>query len=182
MNVGKLGCTLATFAINLSPILISPIICPAAEFMKYSNERYHVSFSYPADWESKKATISGDRTVDAFVDPKDPETSVSIVISPIPADYTRLESFGGKETLRNYVLPSGEGVSSKVLKESIKGNTYFLEYEIEAPEIKSRHIQSAFALRPQESVIGLTVQSREDSYESNKDLIDLIMPSLNIDN
>ena len=142
-------------------------MCPAVnavELKSFSNDRYHTSFSYPSSWEAKRATISGDRVVEAFVDPMDADTSASIVISPIPADYTKLDSFGGKDNLRNYVLPSGEGVSTNVILEKVVGNAYYLEYTISAPDSITRHVQSVFALRPQESVVGLTIQTSEENY------------------
>ena len=52
-----------------------------------------------------------------------------------------------------------QGVTSEVLNEFIKGETYTLEYIVSAPDAPRRHIQSVFALRPQESVVGLTVQT-----------------------
>ena len=58
----------------------------------------------------------------------------------------------------NFML---QGVTSEVLNEFIKGETYTLEYIVSAPDAPRRHIQSVFALRPQESVVGLTVQTKE---------------------
>lgn len=77
-------------------------------------------------------------------------------------DYTKLTSFGaGKDTLRQYLLPTGDGVTSEVINEFVKGETYTLEYIVSAPDAPKRHVQSVFALRSQESVIGLTVQTKE---------------------
>lgn len=53
------------------------------------------------------------------------------------------------------------GVSSEVIEENVRGETYTLEYVVSAPDAPKRHIQSVFALRSQESVIGLTVQTKE---------------------
>lgn len=53
------------------------------------------------------------------------------------------------------------GVSSEVIEENVRGETYTLEYIVSAPDAPKRHIQSVFALRSQESVIGLTVQTKE---------------------
>ena len=53
------------------------------------------------------------------------------------------------------------GVTSEVIQEFIKGETYTLEYIVSATNAPKRHIQSVFALRPQESVIGLTVQTKQ---------------------
>ena len=63
--------------------------------------------------------------------------------------------------LNLFVFSSIIGVTSEVIQEFIKGETYTLEYIVSAPNAPKRHIQSVFALRPQESVIGLTVQTKQ---------------------
>ena len=71
---------------SLIGIFLSPDLAAAAPELKtYSNPRYHTVLSYPADFEMKIGQISGDRDVVAFTDPTDPDTSASLVFSPIPA-------------------------------------------------------------------------------------------------
>lgn len=148
------------------------------EFKVFQNDRYETSFQYPSSWEERQGEISGGRIVDAFVDPTDSDTSVSVVISPVPADFTRLTSFGqGKETIRDYVLPSGEGVTTTLITEKVKGEAYYAEYVVQAPNVPTRHVLSVFALRPQESVVGLTVQAKEEVFQKSKDIINTIVPS-----
>eukprot|EP01041_Mallomonas_annulata_P007763 gene7763-15884_t len=148
------------------------------QFKLFQNDRYETSFLYPTTWEENTGELSAGRVINAFVDPKDSDTSVSVVISPVPADYTKLTSVEvGKDTIRDYVLSKGEGVVSTIIDEKVKGDAYFLEYTVSAPDSPVRHIQSAFALRPQESVVGLTIQTKEESYGQNKELISKIMPS-----
>lgn len=134
--------------------------------------------AYPADWQPKVATISGERTVQAFVDPEDSDTSASIVFTPVPADFNRLTAFGN---LRDYMIPKGEDIQTEVLSETTKGEKYSVEYVIALPDGVTRHVQTVFALRPQESVVGLTVQTKQDTYEKNKEKISLVVPSLKID-
>lgn len=147
----------------------------------YENARYHTSVNYPSDWEARVGAVSGDRVVEAFIDPNDPETSASLVFTPIPADYSRISAFGGKENLRDYMVPKGEGVTTEIVSESLKGEAYSVEYIVTLPEGITRHVQTVFALRPQESVVGLTVQTREDTYAKNKDKLAVIVPSLRVD-
>lgn len=133
------------------------------------------------DFEPLNGVLSGDRKVDAFVDPKDPDTSLSIVFTPIPADFSRLTSFGGKDSIRDYVLPKAEGVTTKIVDESVKGEVYTLEYVIDAPSAPTRHVQSIFALRPREAIVAVTIQTKEDSYSANKEKLAVIAPSLHFD-
>jgi PsbP len=118
--VSKAAGALFAFALGSSCLFAQPqstiAADPAVETATYLNARYHTTFKYPKEFIQATAAISGDRSVDAFVDPADASTSVSVVYSPIPADYTRLTSFGGKENIRSYVLPRGEGVTSEVIE------------------------------------------------------------------
>ena len=67
-------------------ILLSPSYAFGVQEVKtYTNDRYHTILSYPADFEMKTGQISGDREVIAFTDPNDPDTSASLVFSPVPA-------------------------------------------------------------------------------------------------
>ena len=79
------GCAIPILG-SLASVFLSPDLAVAAtELKSYSNERYHTVLSYPADFEMKTGQISGDREVVAFTDPTDPDTSASLVFSPIPA-------------------------------------------------------------------------------------------------
>ncbi len=73
--------------------------------------------------------IGGDRVVEAFVDPKTPTTSVSVVYTPIPGDFTKISSFGtGKDTIRDYLVPKGDNVESEVLNEKLNGTGLLQAY------------------------------------------------------
>ena len=158
-----------------------PTSATAADLQQYRNDKFQTSLGFPSDWETKFGTLSGQRSIVAFTDPNDQDTSASIVFSPIPADYTKLSSFGGKDSLRVSLLPSGEGVSTKVVDEKVKGESYYIEYVVSAPDAPTRHVQSVFALRPQESVIGLTIQTKEETYDKYKSLLGEILPTFHVD-
>lgn len=138
------------------------------EYKTYNNERYQTTFKYPATWEEKGGQLSGERSLIAFINPTDADTSISVVYTPIPADYTTINSFGGKDTIRQSVLPKAEGVKTEVLDERVKGDSYFLEYVVTSPDAPTRHVQSIFSLRPQESVVGFTAQTKEETFEGVK--------------
>jgi hypothetical protein len=164
-----------------SNLLSSPFAASASvPLEKYTNRMFSTTLNYPSNWEKKDATLSGDRTLVAFTDPQDFDTSASLVFSPVPADYNKLTSFGGADVVRRYLVPSGEGVETKVINEKMKGETYFLEYTVSAPDAPMRHVYSVFALRPQETVVGLTIQTKEETYSKNKEVLEAILPSFNI--
>lgn len=81
----------------------------------------------------------------------------------------------------NYLLPKGEGVKTDIVAESIKGNAYLLEYIISAPSAPVRHVQSIFALRPAESIVGLTLQSKEENFEKFKNVFKDVLSSFRFD-
>jgi len=142
----------------------------------YSNGFYHTKFDYPASYDELKGQISGGRVVTSFRDPQDADTSVSVVFNPIPGDFTSLNSFGGSENLKQYLIPKG----ASLLRETRVGDTFTVEYSSTDPDSdKERHVISVFALRPAEIVIGLIIQSPESRYESVKDELNAIAASLN---
>lgn len=165
---GLTGAVLATFP---------AIAAESNSFSAYKNDRYHTVINVPASWVQQEGLLSNERTVVAFVDPSDADTSVSLAYTPIPADFTRLTSFGGADSLRAFILPRGEGVVTTVLGEKTKGETYFVEYTVAAPDAPVRHVQNIFALKPQEFVVGITAQTKEDTFSKHQEEFAAIMPS-----
>jgi len=109
LNIKKFQ-RLISSTILVSGLALNPVIAHADQSIipksTYINERYHTSFDYPKDFVASEGKLSGDRKIEAFTDPKDPDTSVSVVITGIPGDFTKLGSFGtGKETIRDYLVP-----------------------------------------------------------------------------
>ena len=181
-KAGKASVSILSGFLSLEVSHISASYAIETDTKLYTNERYHTELRFPAKWTEQRGELSGERSLVAFTDPDDTQTSASLVFTPIPADYTRLTSFGGgKETLREYLLPRGEGIEADVLNEKVKGEIYTLEYVVKAPDNPARHVISVFALRPQESVVGLTIQTVEDNYESRRPTIESIAPTLRID-
>ena len=157
--------------------LFSPLPLPALadEGVKsFTDPQHAFSIQYPAGWTESSGALSGDRSVEAFVSPKEASTSVSIVYTPIPADFAKLSSFGD---LQGYLIPKGEGVESKVLSQRIKGDKITLEYVTSAPENPERHVITVFALRPAEAVIGVTAQAQEQNFAEAKADLEKIVDS-----
>lgn len=160
-----------------SGIAIFPVEAVENSLTSYNNERFHTTINVPKAWIQQEGLLSSDRTVVAFVDPADADTSISLAYNPIPADFTRLTSFGGADSLRAFILPRGEGVVTNVISEKTKGETYFVEYTVAAPDAPIRHVQNIFALKPQEFVVGVTAQTKEETFDKHKDEFATVMPS-----
>ena len=97
----------------------------ASNVKTYVNTRYHTKIDYPADFEDALGNVDDDasgRKVVAFIDPKNKDVSASLVFTAIPADYTRLTSFGTKDMIRAFVVPKEQdGLTTQLLSESTKG-------------------------------------------------------------
>jgi hypothetical protein len=158
-------------ALCVSPMFPLPALADGG-VKSFRDPQHAFSIQYPAGWTESSGALSGDRSVEAFVSPKDASTSVSIVYTPIPADFAKLSSFGD---LQGYLIPKGEGVESKVLSERTKGDKITLEYVTSAPENPERHVITVFALRPAEAVIGVTAQAQEQNFaEAKADLTSIV--------
>ena len=70
-------------------------------------------------------------------------------------------------------------METNVIKEGTKGDSYSLEYVVTLPDAPARHVYSTFALRSAETVVGLTVQTKEADYAKNKAVLEAIVPTLN---
>ena len=175
--LGAIGIALSSLLLFNTPVS-SKTLMASEGYSSYRNDRYHTSLSYPSEWLQRNGDLSGGRTLDAFVDPNDPDRSASLVYTPIPADFTKLTSFGD---LQSYLLPKNQdGYEYKLISETTKGNMYILEYIAIAPEsenLPKRHVKTVFALRPAESVVGLTIQSPEEKFESSRTIFDTVFSS-----
>ena len=89
-----------------------------------------------------------------------------------------MTSFGD---LNNYLIPRGEGVDTEVLSQSSKGESVTVEYvSMKHPENVKRHVVTVFALRPAESVLGLTAQALESDFSDDKARLDAAVKSFKI--
>ncbi len=160
--------------LGFNTILVNPSIANAQE---YVNKRFGTTFTYPDRFLPLKGDLSGDRKVEAFIDPQDEDTSVSVVFTPIPADYTRLNAFGGSGTLKSYLVPD----DSSLISEKTYGETYTVSYETpNTEELKAKHVISVFSLRPAESVVGLTIQTPVERWLKVETELTPIVTSLKV--
>jgi hypothetical protein len=158
---------------------VSGAFANEGSFIHYVDTVGKYALDVPEQWDKSEGNLSGDRTVTAFVNPARPTTSASVVSTPIPADFTRLTSFGD---LRSYLIPKGDGIETSVIKESTKGEQIELEYITKkVDENIERHVITVFALRPAESVVGLTCQALEGSdWIADKALLETATRSFKI--
>ena len=112
--------------------LVVPPADAAASVKTYVNTRYHTKIDYPSDFVDALGNVDDDATgrkVVAFIDPQNKDVSASLVFTAIPADYTRLTSFGSKDMLRDFVVPKAvDGLTTELISESTKGDDFTLSF------------------------------------------------------
>ncbi|CAM8895550.1 unnamed protein product [Rhodiola kirilowii] len=141
-------------------LLFSEAVAVAAEDLKvYTDNVNKFKISIPNDWQVGAGEPNGFKSITAFYPEETSTSNVSVVITGLGADFTRLESFGKvdefAETLvsgldRSWQRPPG--VTAKLVDcKSSKDNPLFLLHIVDAVQpINSReskkHIYSAIGM------------------------------------
>ncbi|KAJ8643616.1 hypothetical protein MRB53_005364 [Persea americana] len=123
------------------------------DFLVYSDKENKFNISIPPGWLFGTGEPDGYKSITAFY-PKEASTSnVTVVITGLGPDFTRLESFGTvdafAETLvsgldRSWQRPPG--VSAKLLNSKAGNGLYYIEYSLQNPGESRRHIFSAIGM------------------------------------
>ncbi|OAY63243.1 PsbP domain-containing protein 3, chloroplastic [Ananas comosus] len=164
-NEGLLGAIkrrealLQTFLSAVSFPLIIPTNDASAEtdlqenFRMYEDEMNKFRILVPQDWLAGAGEASGIKSVTAFYPEEASDSNVSIVITGIGPDFTRLESFGSvdafAESLVNGLDRSWQrppGLAAKLVDSKAANGLYYLEYTLQNPGEKRRHILSAVGM------------------------------------
>lgn len=152
----------ALLSILLSTAASAPLLAPAkasAEttelqegFRTYEDEANKFSIAVPQDWMVGAGEGSGFKSVTAFY-PEGADSSVSVVITGIGPDFTSLKSFGDvdafAESLVNGLDRSWQrppGLAAKLIDSRAANGLYYIEYTLQNPGEKRRHIVSAVGM------------------------------------
>lgn len=122
-------------------------------FRVYTDDDNKFMMLIPQDWLVGAGEPSGFRSVTAFYPEAASTSNVSIVITGLGADYTRLESFGKvdafAENLVNGLDRSWQrppGVAAKLIDCKSSDGLYYIEYSLQKPGESCRHIYSAIGM------------------------------------
>ncbi|KAH7387223.1 hypothetical protein KP509_16G011400 [Ceratopteris richardii] len=124
------------------------------EFSTYNNDDDNYSLLVPAGWVQGNGKAVGERLVTAFYPANDTSVNVNVLITPVGPDYTSLGSFGTvdafAETLvnsldRSWKKPPGQ--AAKLIDSKSKKGFYYIEYTIQQPGEKKRHLLSVVGMR-----------------------------------
>lgn len=120
------------------------------DYELYKDETNKFSLVVPRDWIKGEGKADGQRSVTAFYPESRPVSNVSVIITGLSADYTRMESFGNvdafAETLvnsldRSWKRPPGQ--AAKLLTAKSKNGMYYVEYSLQKPGESKIHLLSA---------------------------------------
>ncbi|PNT68403.1 hypothetical protein BRADI_3g40190v3 [Brachypodium distachyon] len=148
------------FSAGTATLLASPagaLAEAAAEvqegFSEYQDEANKFSIVVPQGWQMGAGEGSGFKNVTAFFPDKAADSSVSVVITGIGPDFTSLKSFGDVDAFaenlvtgldRSWQRPAG--VTAKLIDSRASNGMYYIEYTLQNPGDKRRHIVSAIGM------------------------------------
>ncbi|KAL8030434.1 hypothetical protein ABFX02_14G286000 [Erythranthe guttata] len=136
-----------------------PALASAAEtqlpedFRVYTDDVNKFKINIPQDWQVGNGAGDGVRSLTAFYPPEASSSNVSLAITSLGADFTRLESFGKvdafAETLiggldRSWQRPPG--VAAKLIDTKASNGFYYIEYALKSPGESRRHLFSVLGV------------------------------------
>ena len=184
-NIFASAVTLAT-----SAVLLDPTIAGAAEELtKFQDEQCKFTLSLPS-WERSEQQLPDRRKIVLYVKPdSDKKTLLSLVYTPVRADFTSLGSFGSvDEVAQATILPKStlagkDEIESKMLSAESKKQAYFFDYTQKVPGQPQTRFRTIFALANGATggagsvLVSITAQTQEADYETIKPLFDEIIES-----
>ncbi|KAF8690115.1 hypothetical protein HU200_041353 [Digitaria exilis] len=150
-----LGIVLAAVAPAFAPA--NALAAEATElqegFSKYEDEANKFSIDVPQGWLIGAGESSGIKSVTAFYPEQTPDSNVSVAITGIGPDFTSLKSFGDVDSFaeglvngldRSWQRPPG--LAAKLIDSRAANGLYYVEYTLQNPGERRRHILSAIGM------------------------------------
>ncbi|XP_008237918.1 PREDICTED: psbP domain-containing protein 3, chloroplastic isoform X1 [Prunus mume] len=174
-----LGTTFAAFSF---PELISNALAEndvPEGFRIYTDDLNKFKILIPQDWQVGAGEPTGFKSVTAFY-PEEGYSSISVVITGLGPDFTKMESFGKVEAFaetlvsgldRSWQRPAG--VTAKLIDCKASKGLYFIEYSLQKPGESVKHLFSALGMATNGwynrlyTVTGQYVEEESDKYSSN---------------
>ncbi|XP_006383793.2 psbP domain-containing protein 3, chloroplastic isoform X2 [Populus trichocarpa] len=135
------------------PAIASTALAATEDSRVYTDDANKFKISIPQGWQVGAGEPSGYKSVTAFYPEEASNSSVSVVITGLGPDFTRLESFGKvdafAETLvggldRSWQRPPG--VAAKLIDSKAANGLYYIEYTLQNPGESRRHLLSALGV------------------------------------
>ncbi|KAK3425107.1 hypothetical protein EUGRSUZ_F01822 [Eucalyptus grandis] len=145
----------------------------------YVDDVNKFKISIPQDWLVGKGEPNGFKSVTAFYPKEDSTSNISVAITGIGPDFTKMGSFGKvdafAESLVNGLDRSWQrppGVAAKLINCQDANGFYYIEYSLQNPGEIQRHIYSAIGMafngwyNRLYTVTGQFVEDKSEGYRS----------------
>ncbi|PON33396.1 PsbP family [Parasponia andersonii] len=151
-----MGMTIALSAFSVSPILsnASADTTDAPEgFRIYTDDVNKFKILIPQGWQVAAGEPNGFKSVTAFYPEENTSSNVTVVITGLGPDFTKIESFGKvdefAETLvsgldRSWQKPPG--VAAKLINSKSANGFYYIDYSLQRPGETRRYLFSALGM------------------------------------
>ncbi|KAL5220802.1 hypothetical protein ABZP36_025515 [Zizania latifolia] len=153
------GVLLFSSAAASAPALVSPAAAVAATaelqegFRTYDDEANKFSIAIPQDWLVGSGEANGFKSVTAFYPEQVADSNVSVAITGIGPDFTSLKSFGDVDAFAESLVTGLDrswkrppGLAAKLIDSRAANGLYYIEYTLQNPGEKRRHIVSAVGM------------------------------------
>ncbi|XP_031487184.1 psbP domain-containing protein 3, chloroplastic [Nymphaea colorata] len=125
----------------------------AEQYQLFTDDTDKFSISIPPDWLVGQGEADASRTIVAFFPKGNTSSSVSVLITGLSPDFTRLESFGNVDAFAENLIGSLDrswqrppGVAAKLLDSKAKNGFYYIEYSLQNPGESLKHIYTALGI------------------------------------
>lgn len=161
----------------------------SSELIEFENTTDSYTLLVPSGWEKGEGSV-GTRKLVAFHPPTTTAANVSVLITPLGADFTSLGSFGTADAFaeslvngldRSYLRKPGQ--RAELIAAKSARNMYFVEYTVQKPGEQKVHLLSAVAIHFNgiyNQLYTLTAQYVEDDAELYESTIRKVFDSFNL--
>ncbi|KAK1554454.1 hypothetical protein Q3G72_012373 [Acer saccharum] len=151
----------AVFQVALSAFSFPVIVADAfaaendvpEDFRVYADDVNKFKILIPQNWQVGAGEPNGFKSITAFYPEEESNSNVSVVITGLGADFTRMESFGKVEAFAD-TLVSGldrswqrpAGVKAKLIDCKAANGFYYIDYTLQNPGESRKHMYSAIGM------------------------------------
>ncbi|XP_072991684.1 psbP domain-containing protein 3, chloroplastic isoform X4 [Typha latifolia] len=148
-------------------------------FRTYEDEANKFRITIPGDWSVGAGEADGIKSVTAFYPEGASDSNVSVVITGLGPDFTRLESFGSVDAFAESLVTGLDrswrrppGVAAKLINSRAANGLYYIEYTLQNLGERRRHLLSVIGMASNGwynrlyTVTGQFMEDESDKYRS----------------
>ncbi|KAK7283480.1 hypothetical protein RIF29_13029 [Crotalaria pallida] len=145
----------------------------------YTDDVNKFKIAIPQEWQVGTGEPNGFKSVTAFYPREASNSNVSVVITGLGPDFTKMESFGKVEEFAETLIGGLDrswqkppGVAAKLIGSKSSNGIYYIEYSLQNPGESRKHLYSAIGMASNGwynrlyTVTGQFVEEETDKYAS----------------